>query len=244
MKHKGIWIVGILLLIVIGLGLWIYPKVVFVKAVLSFSKVDSVHIEGTLTLSNGEYDLDLQGTANYNNHILHGDFSTDYLWNPVSSELYVDTNHSAIRFYLTTNLSNNWITSSQKINGDFGSKLKSTDISFKDIRFKKVKSDRNKEKKYQIRVSKKAVLPFLTSYVKNSENMPEIITFYIYLKDNSISGLTIPDKIILSEEDNLYLSNIDLRFSSWNGISTIEIPSNVKEKSKEIEENVLETLFS
>lgn len=239
MKHKGIWIAGIILVVVIGIILWLYPKFVLVKAVINFSNIDSIHVEGTLTLKKDSYELDLKGNANYSNNVLNAKLSTDYLWNPLNAELYVDFSKN-VKFYLTTNVSNEWISSTQKKSED----LAPSDISLKDISFKKVNSDRKGEKKYRITISEETFENMLSSYLKNASSTSDKVTIYIYVKDGNISGIKVKDKILISKEDNLYLSDIDLTFSSWNGISTITISEDIKENSKEIDKNVLETLFS
>ncbi len=238
MKHKRVWIVGILLSIVVVLIFWIYPKIVFVKAISNFLEIDSIHVEGSLTLGNNSYELDLKGTANYSNDMLYSKFSTDYLWNPLQAELYVDKKD--LKFYLTTNMNEEWVSSKQnKMSGGT-----SFNLSFKDINFKKVKSDRKGETKYRLTLSKKMFLTILSSYLKNSDYEKENFIMYFYTKNGNISGIEVNDKIILSKENNLYLSNIDLHFSSWNRISMITIPAEVIENSKEIDKNVFETLFS
>ncbi len=238
MKHKRIWIVGILLSIVVVLIFWIYPKIVFVKAVSNFLEIDSLHVEGSLTLGHNSYELDLKGTANYSNNILYSKLSTNYLWNPLQVELYVD--RKDLKFYLSTSLTNEWVYSKQdKINS-----VSSNKVSMKDIHFKKVNSDRTGEKKYQITVSKEIFLSFLSSYLKNSDYEEDTVIMYLYTDGGNITGIKIADRVVLSKEDGLYLSNIDIRFSSWNGISTITVPNEIIENSKKIDKNVLETLFS
>ena len=138
---------------------------------------------------------------------------------------------SDVKSYLSTNLSNNWVFHKKKLSNQ---DLK---IFKKDIDFKKVKSDRKGEKKFRIEISGET----LASLLPHSSNK---ITLYLYLKGDKISGIQTSDKIILSEEENLYVSNIHLTFSSWNTISSITIPEDIEKNSKAIDKNVLETLFS
>lgn len=231
MKHKRIVIISVLVLILGMLAFLIYPKLLLVKAIINFTELESVHIEGTFKLSNEQYEIDLKGNANFSNSIFHADLSTDYIWNPIHAELYMNKDKSDVKSYLSTNLSNNWVFHKRKLSNQ---DLK---ISKKDIDFEKVKSDRKGEKKFRIEISGET----LASLFPHSSNK---ITLYLYLKGDKISGIQTSDKIILSEEENLYVSNIYLTFSSWNTISSITIPEDIEKNSKAIDKNVLETLFS
>ncbi len=231
MKHKRIVIISVLVLILGMLAFLIYPKLLLVKAIINFTELESVHIEGTFKLSNEQYEIDLKGNANFSNSIFHADLSTDYIWNPIHAELYMNKDKSDVKSYLSTNLSNNWVFHKRKLSNQ---DLK---ISKKDIDFEKVKSDRKGEKKFRIEISGET----LASLLPHSSNK---ITLYLYLKGDKISGIQTYDKIILSEEENLYVSNIYLTFSSWNTISSITIPEDIEKNSKAIDKNVLETLFS
>ena len=224
MKHKRIGIISVLVLILGMLAFLIYPRLLLVKAIINFTELESVHIEGTFKLSNEQYEIDLKGNANFSNSIFHADLSTDYIWNPIHAELYMNKDKSDVKSYLSTNLSNNWVFHKKK-------------LFKKDIDFKKVKSDRKGEKKFRIEISGET----LASLLPHSSNK---ITLYLYLKGDKISGIQTSDKIILSEEENLYVSNIHLTFSSWNTISSITIPEDIEKNSKAIDKNVLETLFS
>ncbi len=240
MKHKRIWFASIILVIVVGLILWIYPKIIFINAVIKFSKIDSVHIEGTLRLSNEFYDIDLKGMANYSNNNLYSKLSTDYLWNPLSAELYVELNKQNANFYLSTSIHKEWICSSHQQEVS----IRNKEISLNDISFKKVNSDRPNEKKYKVTIGKDTFQNLLSSYLKNLDYKKDELNIYLYVREGKISGLQLKDKILLSKEDNLYLSDIDLKFSSWNGVSDIIVSNEIKENSKEVDKNVLETLFS
>ncbi len=231
MKHKRIGIISVLVLILGMLAFLIYPRLLLVKAIINFTELESVHIEGTFKLSNEQYEIDLKGNANFSNSIFHADLSTDYIWNPIHAELYMNKDKSDVKSYLSTNLSNNWVFHKKKLSNQ---DLK---IFKKDIDFKKVKSDRKGEKKFRIEISGET----LASLLPHSSNK---ITLYLYLKGDKISGIQTSDKIILSEEENLYVSNIHLTFSSWNTISSITIPEDIEKNSKAIDKNVLETLFS
>ena len=231
MKHKRIGIISVLVLILGMLAFLIYPRLLLVKAIINFTELESVHIEGTFKLSNEQYEIDLKGNANFSNSIFHADLSTDYIWNPIHAELYMNKDKSDVKSYLSTNLSNNWVFHKKKLSNQ---DLK---IFKKDIDFKKVKSDRKGEKKFRIEISGET----LASLLPHSSNK---ITLYLYLKGDKISGIQTSDKIILSEEEILYVSNIHLTFSSWNTISSITIPEDIEKNSKAIDKNVLETLFS
>ena len=226
MKHKRIGIISVLVLILGMLAFLIYPRLLLVKAIINFTELESVHIEGTFKLSNEQYEIDLKGNANFSNSIFHADLSTDYIWNPIHAELYMNKDKSDVKSYLSTNLSNNWVFHKKKLSNQ---DLK---IFKKDIDFKKVKSDRKGEKKFRIEISGET----LASLLPHSSNK---ITLYLYLKGDKISGIQTSDKIILSEEENLYVSNIHLTFSSWNTISSITIPEDIEKNSKAIDKNVL-----
>lgn len=231
MKYTKIGIISILVIIIGILAFLIYPRLLLVKAIMNFTELESVHIEGTFKLSNGQYEIDLKGNANFSNSIFHADLSTDYIWNPIRAELYVDNDKSGVKSYLSTNLSDDWILHKKKLSNQ---DLK---ISRDDIDFKKVKSDRKGEKKFRVEISGET----LSSLLPNSSNK---ITLYLYLKGDKISGIQTYDNIVLSKEENLYINNIDLTFSSWNTISSITIPEDIEKNSKVIDKNVLETLFS
>ena len=231
MKHKRIGIISVLVLILGMLAFLIYPRLLLVKAIINFTELESVHIEGTFKLSNEQYEIDLKGNANFSNSIFHADLSTDYIWNPIHAELYMNKDKSDVKSYLSTNLSNNWVFHKKKLSNQ---DLK---IFKKDIDFKKVKSDRKGEKKFRIEISGET----LASLLPHSSNK---ITLYLYLKGDKISGIQTSDKIILSEEENLYVRNIHLTLSSWTTISSITIPEDIEKNSKAIDKNVLETLFS
>lgn len=239
MKHKGIWIISIILLIVIAIMIWAYPKFLFAKAILSLKEVDSVHMEGTFRLSKEDYELELQGTANYANHFIHSSLSTNYSWNPLKAEMYIGLHKKDVDFYLTTNVSEEWVKSNQKLESGSGF----DDISISDIHFQKVKSDRKGELKYKVTLSKEMFQNLLASISKDSE-VEEKMVVYFYVKDSVLSGIKIEDKILLSKKDNLYISNIDLKLTSFNGVADIVLPKEIEENSKEIDKNVLETLFS
>lgn len=240
MKHKKIWIISIILLVIVMFLWWLIPKILFLKALISLKDVDSVHIEGTFTLSNQNYQLELQGNANYANDTIHASLSTNYDWNPLKAEMYIGLEKKDIHFYLTTNLIEEWVTSSQNVTNV----EKSQNISLKDIGFQKIKSDKKGESKYKIQLSKELFFSFASSYFKDSGDISDTITLYIYTKDNEISGIASPEKFMFAKDDNLSISNIDLSFSNWNGISDIKIPNEVKESSKVIDKNVLKILFS
>ena len=65
MKHKRIGIISVLVLILGMLAFLIYPRLLLVKAIINFTELESVHIEGTFKLSNEQYEIDLKGNANF-----------------------------------------------------------------------------------------------------------------------------------------------------------------------------------
>ena len=78
MKHKRIGIISVLVLILGMLAFLIYPRLLLVKAIINFTELESVHIEGTFKLSNEQYEIDLKGNANFSNSILFVTYPTSF----------------------------------------------------------------------------------------------------------------------------------------------------------------------
>lgn len=240
-KYKRIILSVSLLAFITLMGIFIYSKTEVLRALSSFAKVDSVHMEGTVSLFLDDYRLDLKGSANYSNHILSSDLTTDYIWNPISLELYATIEEERITFYLLNNLTDDCLNSTQKVSSI---SIKKDKFDIKKLSIKKVSSDKLGEKKYKIELPKKH---FFSVIIGKELEIPESekMIIYFYVRNGKITGIKAQDEIIyLSKEKNVYFSNFNVTFSSWNSVSDVSIPENKTEKCKEIDKNILKELFS
>ncbi len=224
MKYKRVILSLCLLGLFTLLGIWIYSKVELWKAFKSLKELESIHMEGTVSLFLDDYKIDLKGSANYKKKVLSASLTTDYVWNPIELDLYANMDGDNITFYLFQNLSEDCVKSSQEISRV---EWKKVDFKKKDIKIKKLASDKKSEKKYKVTI------------FNNSKE----ISFDFYMKNGKITGINSSKKVYLSKEKNIYFSNFSITFSSWNRISSLSIPENRIESCKEIDKNMLKKFF-
>ncbi len=225
MKYKRLILsLGVLILLTL-LGIWGYSKLELLRAFLSLKDLESVHIEGNVRLFLDNHALDLKGSANYHQDVLSATLTTDYVWNPIMLEFYVKIEDSSITFYLLQNLSTDCFKSNQRIKEV---EWKKVNFKKKDIKIKKVVSDRTGEKKYEV---------FL---LKEGTNR---ISFSIYVRNSKVTGILSKEKIYLSKEKNIYFSDFDVKLTSWNQVTSFDIPIDRVESCQELDKKAIKEIF-